>query len=142
MAAKRTKRKRLSSFEWNELAYLAAFDAYEDNFQTRRGIWFDQDSKVWYLYNNNPYASDPTLRDQETDEFRRRLKEAGIKELAYATYPDEGEEDAGYTYAMLIEAGEEKADWITETMIACIRESYRKMKERTRELYGTNKRSS
>jgi hypothetical protein len=53
---------------------------------------------IMCVYNNNPYA----LRDEETAEFRKQLKMAGIKEVAYATYPPMGQESAGYTYAMLL----------------------------------------
>jgi hypothetical protein len=116
IAANATARKRMSKAQWHSLAYRCAFDACENHFPSRRGVWFLEDIGVLCLYNNNPYASDPTQRDKETDELRRRMKEAGIKELACATYPPEGEEDAGYTYAMLIAAEKEKADWVRETM--------------------------
>jgi transcriptional regulator with XRE-family HTH domain len=127
MAVNTAKRKRMSKFEWYCLAREFAIDAYENHLSSRRGIWFLEKLAVLCLYNNNAYANDPTLRDKETDEFRRRMKGEGIKELAYATYPPEGQEGAGYTYAMLIDAGEEKTDWVIETMMAIIAEKRRKL---------------
>jgi hypothetical protein len=59
------------------------------------------------LYNNHPYARYPERRDEETAAFRRWLKANGIKELAYATYPETGV-DAGATYAMIVDAGKDR----------------------------------
>jgi hypothetical protein len=67
------------------------------------------------VYNNNPYAKHPKLRDYELKQFRLRMSAAGIKELGYGTYPPPGDESAGYTYALLLEAGPDRADFIADT---------------------------
>src|SRR3954447_8122143 len=92
---------------WHNLAFLCACDAFENNFPSRRGAYFIEDKGVLCIYNNNPYAN-PTLREEETAKLRQRMKAEGLEELAYATYPFEGHEDAGYTYAMTIAAGEDR----------------------------------
>jgi transcriptional regulator with XRE-family HTH domain len=127
VAGNTTKRKRMTKRQWKLLAYKCALDACENHFPSRRGIWFFEDVEVLCLYNNNPWEDHPELRANETREFRRRMKEEGIKELAYETYPPEGQEDAGYTYAMIIDAGKEKEDWVAETMNAIVAKSYRKL---------------
>jgi transcriptional regulator with XRE-family HTH domain len=114
MVAKTTKAS------WQRLADALAWDAHENHFPSRRGVWFLKDEGVLCIFNNNPYAKYPTLRDEELAEFRRRMRAERIKELAYATYPPKGQEDAGYTYAMLIEAGEDKRDWVAETMTGIV----------------------
>jgi len=109
------------------LAKALAKDAHTNYFSSRRGVWFVEDSDVLCLYNNNPYADYPTLRDDELTEFRRRMKEEGLKELAYATYPPEGEEAAGYTYALLIDCGEDRREWVVGTMKQIVKTSFEKM---------------
>jgi transcriptional regulator with XRE-family HTH domain len=103
-----------------EFAFKCAWDACENHFPSRRGVWIFEDEGILCLFNNNPYAHMPTRRDEELAEFRRRMKVEGIQEVAYATYPPEGEEDAGYTYALLIKAGADKAEWAAETMTQII----------------------
>ena len=75
-----------------------------------------RDQEVLVLYNNNPYARGPEFRERETADFRRRLAAEGITELAYATFPLEGDEAAGYTYAMLLDASEDKVGWVIDEM--------------------------
>lgn len=65
-----------------ELAASCACYAYENNFTSRRGVYFIEEAGVLCLYNNNPYADFPTLRDDETAIFRERMKAEGLKELA------------------------------------------------------------
>jgi transcriptional regulator with XRE-family HTH domain len=112
---------KLTKADWQRHARNFAQDACENHFSSRRGVWIIEDLGVLCLYNNNPYSQYPTLRDEELAEFRRRMKAEGIKELAYATYPPEGEEDAGYTYAMLIDAGEDRMSWVSNTMVDVMR---------------------
>jgi hypothetical protein len=50
-------------------------------------------------------------------EFRRRIRAEGIKELACGTYPLAGEEGTGYTYAIVIEAGDDRRQWIKSRLI-------------------------
>jgi hypothetical protein len=115
----------------HSLADGLAKDAFENHFSSRRGIWQLEDYKgVLCLYNNNPYDKYPDLRDEELAEFRARMKERGLKELAFAAYPPDGEEDAGYTYARLISTGEdaeETSRWAYHTMMEILKKSYKRM---------------
>jgi HNH endonuclease len=86
--------------------------------------------KAFCLFNNRPYKKpgygntmDHARRDRETNMFRRRLTEAGIVELGYGTYPPAGEDSAGYTYAMLIDADESQAGRILDDFHDAVRES-------------------
>ena len=63
------------------------------------------------LFNNNPdsgpgNAVDNRRREKEIALFREWLKKTGINEIGYGTYPPPGEKLAGYTYAMILDAGE------------------------------------
>ena len=107
---------------WKTLASALAIDAYENHFSSRRGVWFLEDVGVLCLFNNNPYAADPGMRDKETAKFRAAMEGAGIEELAYATYPREGE-DAGYTYAMILDADRDKTKFVSDMMAKIVKES-------------------
>lgn len=85
-----------------ETAQALALAAHTDYFHLRRGVFGLPDLGKVCLFNNNPYADDPGRRDRETGRLRSVLRKEGWKEEAYATYPGEGEDDAGYTYAMLL----------------------------------------
>jgi transcriptional regulator with XRE-family HTH domain len=116
--------------DWTRLAYGCARVAFREDFSSRRGVYLlttAGERGVLCLYNNNPWANHPTLRDEETAEFRKRLKSRRLKELAYASYPPEGQEDAGYSYAMLIDAGEEEMSWVAETMQEIVAKSFERM---------------
>jgi hypothetical protein len=102
---------------WTAIAQCCAGDAHENHFESRRGIWHIQDLDVLCLYNNHPYGENFSGRDKATDLFRVWLKQQGIDELAYATYPKEGA-DAGYTYAMLIKAGADRQQEIADVLTA------------------------
>jgi transcriptional regulator with XRE-family HTH domain len=121
MASPATKEFLMKAF-WAKEAQRMAKDAHENHFPSRRGVWHIADADKLCFYNNNPYAAAPTLRDEEVAEFRKRLKAARIKELAYATYPLPGEESAGYTFAMIVDAGDnrqqELVDWWHEIISA------------------------
>uniref|UniRef100_UPI0013ED2466 hypothetical protein n=1 Tax=Paludisphaera soli TaxID=2712865 RepID=UPI0013ED2466 len=106
------------------MAMDLAREAHEDHFPSRRGTWFIKDLGVLCVYNNNPYAGFPSLRDEELAEFRRRMDEEGLQELASAGYPPEGEVDAGYTHAMIVQVGEEKLSWVAVTMGEILRRSH------------------
>lgn len=104
---------------WQNLARLVAFDAYEHHFSSRRGVrrlihYGDRLS----IFNNLPHPdrNTPNLRDVETTEFREWLKAIGIKELAYATYPLRGE-DAGHTYAMILDVNADREDEVKQAML-------------------------
>jgi hypothetical protein len=47
-----------------------------------------------------------------------------MQELAYATYPPEGEEQAGYTYAMLVQATEDQRPALERIVYDAFRESF------------------
>jgi transcriptional regulator with XRE-family HTH domain len=112
---------KLKKADWQRTAYMCAADASENFFPSRRGVWYLEDLGALCFYNNNPYDLYPRRREEEVAEFRKRLKSAGIRELAYATYPPPGEEDAGYTFAMIVDAGQDRAEelcnWWTEIML-------------------------
>jgi hypothetical protein len=85
-----------------------------------------EDLDVLVLFNNHPYAKFPEARDQETAEFRRRIVEERIEELAYATYPEEVE-SAGYTYALILNASSDRMLWVSDTMREIVGESLHRM---------------
>ena len=112
---------------WKDHARLLAMDAHENHFESRRGVWFVEDLGVLCIYNNNPYcAESPLNRDEETKRFLKSMKAAGIKKLAYETYPLPGNEEdggkPGYTYAMILDAGLEKMDFVANTMREVVRD--------------------
>jgi hypothetical protein len=111
-----TSNGKKSDRDWDAFAFECALDAHENHFPDRRGVWHITDWDVLVVYNNNPYCGDPTARDRETNVIRERLAANGIKELAYATYPPEGKESAGYTYAMVLDARGDQMDWVIETV--------------------------
>jgi transcriptional regulator with XRE-family HTH domain len=123
---RRGAKVKMTDAEWKEFASLTARDSYENHFPSRRGVWYFEDLDVLVLYNNNPYANFPTLRDEETAEFRRRLVAESIKELAYTTYPVGGQSD-GYTYAMVIDASQDREKWVADTMYEILGESSKRM---------------
>jgi hypothetical protein len=106
----------LNISELQRLAFDSAKDAHENYFSSRRGIWLFEDNGIVCVYNNNPYADDAKRRDRETAAFRARMKAARIREVAYATYPPAGKEDAGYTYALLLKADDSKLSFIAEAL--------------------------
>jgi hypothetical protein len=95
---------------WMNMAKLAAQDAYENHFESRWGVYYVEGEGVVCLYNNNPYKAGKHLREEETQRFRAKLRERGLKELAYATTDD------GYSYAMLIQGYLSDQVWATATM--------------------------
>jgi transcriptional regulator with XRE-family HTH domain len=114
---------------WHEEAKKFAKEASENHFSSRRGVWLIKDARprAMCIYNNNPYAKDPARRDEETKEFRAWLKRRGLRELAYTTYPESGE-DAGYTYAMIVESLNESVELeIAEKLREIIEESHRRL---------------
>ena len=93
---------------WQLCVLDCARHANEEIFSSRRGTYpfivdDDEDGEsVLCIYNNNPYAVNATLRDDETNRFREWLRSERITELGYATYPEDGE-DAGYSFAMFVD---------------------------------------
>jgi transcriptional regulator with XRE-family HTH domain len=107
--------------DWTQFAKVCAADAHENWFESRRGTWYIKDLDVVVLYNNNPYAQYPTLRDEELAEFLSRLRAEGIQELAYATYPEDG-----YTYAMVIDASRDREQFLADVMQDIMMETFRR----------------
>jgi len=84
-------------------ARAAAHDAYENNFSSRRGTGqWEGEGKAFgfYIYDNNPWADDPTRRDRLYAELVAFLERRGCRLAERATYPTVGE-DAGYTLALI-----------------------------------------
>lgn len=104
--------QRMKKKDWAEFAACCAHHAHTNWFASRRGSWYFEDLDVVVLYNNNPYAGHPTLRDEELAEFRERLRAEGIKELAYATYPE-----CGYSYALVVDAGRDRETFLGDLML-------------------------
>jgi len=96
---------------WRRFAKGCAASAHEDHFASRRGVWYYEDLDVLVLYDNNPYADRPQRRGEELAEFRGRLRAAGVEELAYATYPEDG-----YTYALVMDAGRDREQFVRDAM--------------------------
>jgi hypothetical protein len=109
-------RHKIPQRKWDRVALGFAREMHEENFQSRRGTFGLEDVDCVVVYNNNPWADYPTLRDEETADFRILLDRHGIKELAYATYPPPGHESEGYTYAMILDARMEQEGLVRELM--------------------------
>ena len=109
--------------KWTALADNLAEQAHTRHFASRRGIWLIDDLNVICLYNNNPYARHPSLRDVELTKIRKILKAEGLEEMSFASYPRPGNKDAGYTYALII-AGACNAQWIGTVIRKITLESY------------------
>jgi hypothetical protein len=113
--------------DWELFARDAARDACENHFPSRRGVWYYEDLDVLVIYNNNPYAAGPQYREAETAEIRELLRAAGIKELAYATYPPAGEKDAGYTYALVLDCSIDRQEDVADIIDTALRHSRERM---------------
>jgi len=83
---------------WQQLAKKYAEIAHDEHFPERWGTFVDEDCGFVVIFNNHPYAQYPDLRSQQLAQFREYLRAHGIKELGYATYPQDG-----YTYALIVE---------------------------------------
>jgi hypothetical protein len=97
------KLKLMPEVDWDGFAQACARDAHENYFQHRRGTWVFEDMGVTVLFDNNPYVKGWHFRDEETAELKEELQKIGIATLAYATWPPEGEEGAGYSYALVLD---------------------------------------
>jgi hypothetical protein len=104
--------KRTPAF-WHGLALLLAQNS-DEALGHRWAVWYCEDGDIVIIQNSHPYRASSLARDEETARFRQRLADAGVGELAYATYPPPGEEDAGYSYGMLLDAGEDQLDLVRD----------------------------
>lgn len=108
-------RVRAEESSLHRLAKEYAVRAYEEEIDFRRGVLpvhSISGSSLLCLFNNDPPTDGSTRRERETEAIRNWLKDRGIKELAYASHPEEGHPDAGYSYAMLIDAPAERKEEI------------------------------
>jgi hypothetical protein len=98
--------KKLTRDEWGWIAAMAAKEAHEENFSSRRGLYVVEGVGIIY-YDNNPFdlprEEDP--REHLISEFRDFLKKSNVKEKASAYWPPYGD-SKDYTFAMAIEAEE------------------------------------
>jgi hypothetical protein len=119
---------------WKLSALECAKHAFEENFSSRRGVYSlivtNTGEAVLCIYNNNPYLlqheESCPIRDSETEKFRLWLKQKKITELSYAIYPEEGE-DAGYSYAMLIDVdgnNDKQRDQIIDKLEEILRQKF------------------
>lgn len=76
-----------------------------------------------YVANSSPAKNDALLRDRQLANFRILLSTLDVEELAYAEFPQTGQEE-GYTYVMLIgPADEAKTEAIRDAYYQAIRET-------------------
>ena len=116
---------------WNEFATLHAEDRHNNDFATRRGYFIVPDlptssGKAFCLFDNRPYTKADggnRRREKLMELFREKLKDAGISELGYGTYPRAGEEQAGYTSAIMLDADESKTQIIIDGFHQSVRET-------------------
>jgi hypothetical protein len=103
------------ALDWKQTARMLAGIANGALVSHRRGVFFVPVIDKLCVFNNNPYSNDATATDREIEELRERLKAAGIFELAYGEYPERGAEE-GYSWAMLLDAGDEKGEFVEEQL--------------------------
>jgi hypothetical protein len=116
---------------WNEFATLHAEDRSKNDFATHRGYFILSDmptasGKAFCLFDNRPYTKADggnRRREKLLELFREKMKDADITELGYGTYPPPGEEQAGYTYAIMLDAGDSKTEIIIEAFEQSVRET-------------------
>jgi hypothetical protein len=101
---------------WHLLAQLVAETAYHSS-GDRQPVWYSGGDDFVILEHNYPPAVSSSARDQETARLRRRLADAGIGVLGYATYPSPGEDGARYSYAMLLDAGKDQLGLVLDLYV-------------------------
>lgn len=92
--------------------------AGEEMFEERFGAYFDKSINLIVIFNNNPYAQAPGLREVQMDDLLGWLAERGTPAVATAIHPPAGEPDAGYTVAALVAGALDDVDPIRERMNA------------------------
>jgi hypothetical protein len=120
---------------WNEFATLHAEHRNKNDFATRRGYFIVPDmptasGKAFCLFDNRPYRKegggntmDHRRRQKLMELFREKLRDAGISELGYGTYPPPGQELAGYTSAIILDADDSKTQIIIDGFHESVRET-------------------
>jgi hypothetical protein len=111
--------------EWHRLAQALARNAEENNFESHWGYVDLQDiGKSCIFQNRGVYNS----REENLAEFRRRMEEKGIAELGFALYPEQGEQ-AGYTFAMILDCREDGLNWAQEVWKEMFLRPFQKQKQ-------------
>ena len=94
--------------EFEGLAYRAAKQAFEDEFSTRRGVWYYEDWDVVVVFNNNPF-NDAMIRPKELKSLISELKKLGIKTVARSQYGDATENgEERYTQALVLDCSDDR----------------------------------
>lgn len=98
---------RADKRELEGLACRAARAAFDDEFSSRRGVWFYEDLNVVVIFNNNPF-NDASIRPKELKLLVKELKKLGIKTLARGQYGDilKNSEER-YTQTLVLDCGED-----------------------------------
>jgi hypothetical protein len=120
---------------WNEFATLYAKDRHENDFATRRGYFTVSDvptasGHAFCIFDNRPYrkegtgnAIDHRRREKLMELFREKLKHGAIFELGCGAYPTPGEEQAGYSSAIMLDADDSKTEMIIDAFHESVRET-------------------
>lgn len=112
-------RALVPSTRWARFARRCAQDAFENHFESHRGVWHYEDIDTLVVYSNHPYESDLLRRERELETLRSKLAASGVKILARASYPVGGMDD-GYTVAVVLDAGGEKQPLMARLYEECI----------------------
>ncbi len=80
--------------------YMAEY-SYENWSTFAWGSMTSLDGDMVLIVNNEPYEDHALLRDKELNEFRSRFQAKGVREVAYAEYPEQGI-DEGFSYALVL----------------------------------------
>ena len=94
--------------ELEGLACRAAKNAFENEFSSRRGVWFFEDWDLVVIFNNNPFT-DRSFRARELRMLVKELKTLGIRTIARGQFGDslENSEEL-YTQTLVLDCGEDR----------------------------------
>lgn len=105
-----------------ELACELAVDAVQNHIESRRGIWHLEREDLLCIYDNNPYHDDPDARPRQNFRIARRIREAGIRVVAY------GHDHEHYTTTMVLDCSwdriPEVRDIVSDEVEETLRELY------------------
>lgn len=105
-------RKTMDKKAAQECADYYAQDAFENYFESRRGVWYLKDVDCLLLYNNNPYQIDPSIRPKEMKRIEKRLKEVGVATLARGEGGNtvNGDSEQSYSMTLLLDCSRDRMD--------------------------------
>ena len=103
------------------LACDLAQDAVENHIMTRRGIWHLEKEDLLCVYDNNPYADDPTARSRQTERIIWRLGKLGIDLIA------QGEDKDAYTVTLLLNCSWDRVREIQDIVQEEVEETMREL---------------